>query len=58
MAGLVTSLAAGHDLKTDILRGSACASITVSKPGCAPAMASTETLEQFLADHPGPTTGV
>lgn len=57
MAGLVTSLAAGHDLKTAILRGSACASITVSKPGCAPAMATTDVLEQFLADHPGPTTG-
>ena len=57
MAGLVTSLAAGHDLKTAILRGSACASITVSRPGCAPAMATTETLDQFLADHPGPTTG-
>ena len=57
MAGLVTSLAAGQDLKTAILRGSACASITVSKPGCAPAMATTDVLEQFLADHPGPTTG-
>ncbi|MEL7150387.1 MAG: 5-dehydro-2-deoxygluconokinase [Pseudomonadota bacterium] len=56
MAGLVTSLAAGHDLKTAILRGSACASITVSKPGCAPAMATTETLETFLAEHPGPTS--
>ncbi len=55
MAGLVTSLAARHDLETAILRGSACASITVSKPGCAPAMATTDTLEQFLADHPGPT---
>lgn len=57
MAGLMTSLAGGHDLKTAILRGSACASITVSKPGCAPAMATTETLETFLANHPGPTTG-
>ncbi len=56
MAGLVTALAAGHDLKTAILRGSACASITVSKPGCAPAMPTTETLETFLADHPGPTS--
>ncbi|MEM1102121.1 MAG: PfkB family carbohydrate kinase [Pseudomonadota bacterium] len=55
MAGLVTSLAAGHDLKAAILRGSACASVTVSKPGCAPAMADTATLEAFLADHPGPT---
>ena len=55
MAGLVTSLAAGHDLKTSILRGSACASVTVSKPGCAPAMATTEVLEDFLSTHPGPT---
>lgn len=55
MAGLVTSLAAGYDLKTSLLRGSACASITVSRPGCAPAMARSETLETFLADHPGPT---
>jgi len=56
MAGLMTSLAAGDDLKTAILRGSACASITVSKPGCAPAMADSATLQQFLADHPGPTS--
>jgi 5-dehydro-2-deoxygluconokinase len=55
MAGLVTSLAGGHDLKTSILRGSACASITVSRPGCAPAMANTQTLETFLAEHLGPT---
>ncbi len=55
MAGFVTSIANGHDLKTSLLRGSACASITVSRPGCAPAMADTPTLEQFLADHTGPT---
>lgn len=55
MAGLMTSLAAKHDLKTAILRGSACASITVSAPGCAPAMADTAKLEEFLKMHPGPT---
>jgi 5-dehydro-2-deoxygluconokinase len=55
MAGFVTSIADGYDLKTSLLRGSACASITVSRPGCAPAMADTKTLEQFLADHTGPT---
>ena len=55
MAGLVTSLADGHDLKTAILRGSACASVTVSRPGCAPALPDTVTLENFLAAHPGPT---
>ena len=55
MAGLMTALAGGHDLKDAILRGSACASITVSRPGCAPALPDTATLEKFLADHPGPT---
>ncbi|MEJ6396512.1 5-dehydro-2-deoxygluconokinase [Yoonia sp. 208BN28-4] len=55
MAGLMTGLAAGQPLKDAILRGSACASITVSKPGCAPAMPDTATLTQFMADHPGPT---
>ncbi|MEM9579615.1 MAG: PfkB family carbohydrate kinase [Pseudomonadota bacterium] len=55
MAGLMTSLAQGHDLRSSILRGSACASVTVSRPGCAPAMPDTTTLETFLAEHPGPT---
>lgn len=55
MAGLMTSIADGHDLKAAILRGSACASVTVSRPGCAPAMPDTATLQQFLATHPGPT---
>lgn len=55
MAGLLTSIAGGYDLKTAILRGSACASITVSRPGCAPAMADTRALNKFLADHFGPT---
>ena len=57
MAGLMTSLADGHDLKPAILRGSACASITVSRPGCAPALPDAPTLEAFLAEHPGPTEG-
>jgi len=55
MAGLVASLAAGHGLKQAILRGSAAASITVSKPACAPAMPTTAELDAFLAAHPGPT---
>jgi 5-dehydro-2-deoxygluconokinase len=56
MAGLVTGIAAGLDLKAAILRGSACASITVSRPGCAPAMADTPTLTKFMAEHAGPTS--
>ena len=56
MAGLMTGLANKMPLEAAILRGSACASITVSKPGCAPAMPNTKTLEEFLAGHPGPTS--
>ncbi|HEV8034771.1 5-dehydro-2-deoxygluconokinase [Yoonia sp.] len=55
MAGLVTGLAEGQDLRRALLRGSACASVTVSRPGCAPAMPDTATLTKFMADHPGPT---
>jgi 5-dehydro-2-deoxygluconokinase len=55
LAGLMASIAAGHDLKTSILRGSACAAITVTKPGCAPAMPDHAELEAFLANHPGPS---
>jgi 5-dehydro-2-deoxygluconokinase len=55
MAGLMTGLAQDMPLRDAILRGSACASITVSRPGCAPAMPDTETLTKFMAEHPGPT---
>lgn len=54
MAGLLASLAAGHDLERAVLRGSACASIVVSKPGCAPAMPDMAELHSFLETHPGP----
>ncbi|PHQ80342.1 MAG: 5-dehydro-2-deoxygluconokinase [Thalassobium sp.] len=55
MAGFLTGLADGLDLKAVVLRGSACAAIVVSKPGCAPAMPMPADLEKFLAAHPGPT---
>lgn len=54
MAGLLASLAGGHDLERAVLRGSACASIVVSKPGCAPAMPDLAELHSFLETHPGP----
>ena len=57
MAGFMAALAEDRDLKTAILRGSACASIVVAKPGCAPAMPDTAQLDAFLSDHPGPTAG-
>lgn len=55
MAGLLASIAAGHSLRNAVLRGSACAAIVVSQPGCAGAMPTTTELEAFLASHPGPT---
>ena len=55
LAGLLASNATGHDLRTAVLRGSACASIVVSKPGCAGAMPTTTELDAFLASYHGPT---
>lgn len=56
MAGMLSSIAAGHDLESAVMRGSACAAIVVAKPGCAPAMPITSELDAFLASHAGPTT--
>lgn len=55
MAGFLASLGAGLPMKDAILRGSACASIVVARPGCAPAMPDLAELESFLDSHPGPT---
>ncbi|HCP80528.1 MAG TPA: 5-dehydro-2-deoxygluconokinase [Octadecabacter sp.] len=55
MAGFMASLAEGRPMRKAILRGSACASIVVAQPGCAPAMPNTDQLELFLLDHPGAT---
>lgn len=54
MAGLLAGLSEDRPLKEAVLRGSACASVVVAKPGCAPAMPDTNSLEAFLASHPGP----
>ncbi|MBT0956899.1 5-dehydro-2-deoxygluconokinase [Alphaproteobacteria bacterium KMM 3653] len=56
MAGLLSGLAADLTLREAVLRGSACASIVVARPGCAPAMPGPDALTEFLAEHPGPTT--
>ena len=55
MAGLLAALSEGSEMKQAVLRGSACASIVVSRPGCAPAMPDHNELEAFLTTHPGPT---
>ena len=56
MAGFLASLSEGRPMKDAVLRGSACASIVVSQPGCAPAMPNGDQLDAFLKSHPGPTT--
>ncbi|MEG3662469.1 5-dehydro-2-deoxygluconokinase [Celeribacter halophilus] len=55
MAGLLAAIAEGRPLKEAVLRGSACASMVVSRPGCAPAMPTTSQLNDFLAACSGPT---
>ena len=52
MAGLLSSLASGFDLKNSVIRGSACASIVVSLPGCAPAMPNEDQLNNFINNQP------
>ncbi len=54
LGGFVAALADGRDLRDAVLRGSACASIVVSRVGCAPAMPTSAELEEFLASHPAP----
>lgn len=53
MAGLLAAIVEERPLEEAVLRGSACASIVVSRPGCAPAMPTPGELEDFLATHPG-----
>lgn len=55
MGGFIASLANGYSLKDAVLRGSACASIVVSRVGCAPAMPTPAELAEFLSSHSGPT---
>lgn len=49
MGGFIASLANGYPLKESVLRGSACASIVVSRVGCAPAMPTPAELDEYLA---------
>jgi len=55
MGGFIAALAAGHSLRDAVLRGSASASMVVSRVGCSTAMPTTEELDDFLRSHPGPT---
>lgn len=48
MAGLVTGLARGQDLRSAVRRGTAAAAITVTRVGCAPATPTAAELDDFL----------
>ena len=52
MAGLLSSLASGYNLENSVIRGSACASIVVSLPGCAPAMPDEDQLNEYIINNP------
>lgn len=49
LGGFVVSLSSGYPLKEAVLRGSACASIVVSRVGCAPAMPDRDELSAFMS---------
>jgi len=55
MAGFLAGLSEGRPMREAILRGSACASIVVARPGCARSMPDGPALDDFLATHPGPS---
>lgn len=48
LAGVLTSLAAGLDLRAAVRRGTAAAAIVVTRVGCAPACPTSAELEDFL----------
>ena len=54
MAGLMAGLRDGRPLREALHRGSACAAIVVARPGCAPAMPTTEELDAWLDGRPEP----
>jgi len=55
MGGFIASIAQGLTLREAVKRGSACASLVVSKVGCAPAMPDEAELANFLNTHSGLT---
>ena len=55
MGSFIAALMDNMSVEQAVLRGSAAAAIVVSKVGCAPAMPTTEQLEDFIAAHSGPS---
>ena len=56
MGTFLAGLSQGRPLKDSVLRGSASAAIVVAKVACAPAMPTPDQLEEFLSQHPGPSS--
>lgn len=54
LAGLVTGLAAGLDLRTSVRRGTAAAAIVVTRVGCAPACPTAQELDDFIQHRTPP----
>ena len=54
MAGFLSTLATGGDVKTAVLTGSVAAALVVSRVACAPAMPTPDELASFMATHPAP----
>ncbi|MGL4413464.1 5-dehydro-2-deoxygluconokinase [Roseinatronobacter monicus] len=54
MGGLVAGLADGLPVREAVLQGSAAAAMVVARVGCAPAMPTTQELEDFLKHHADP----
>lgn len=48
LAGVVTGLASGMDLRASVRRGTAAAAIVVTRVGCAPACPTTQELDDFI----------
>lgn len=50
-AGFLTSLLKGNDIKTSLIKGSATASIVISKTDCTEAMPTSQELENYLNEN-------
>ncbi len=57
MGAFIASYAAGLPVRKCVERGSAAAAIVVSRVGCAPAMPTPSELDEFMASHPGMSSG-
>lgn len=55
MGGLVAGLARAKPVRDAVLQGSAAAAMVVARIGCAPAMPTTQELEEFLKHHADPS---